>query len=169
MLLVFLTAPFLGTYFLLQFNKNKIRKEIAGMILSGADKKDLVLLKFTREETEARLNWKHTGEFEYNGQMYDISEKHKDGDTTFYYCYKDDKETRLNKEKYLLLARAMGQDPCQKSQTEKIVNFFKTDYQLDIFNWKPYSPQTSIFHFSFLIFNYSSLSLSPPAPPPKVG
>jgi len=169
LLLVSLTAPFLGTYFFLHYNTNKIRKEIAGMILSGLDKKDLVVLKFTREETETRLNWKHAGEFEYSSQMYDIVEKHQDGDTVWYYCYQDHKETRLNNEMKRLVTRAAGKDPCQKSQTEKIVNFFKTDYQLDIFNWKPYSPQTTIFNFSFLIFNYSSLSLSPPAPPPKLG
>lgn len=169
MLLASLTAPFWGTYIFLKHNKNKIRKEIAGMILTGLDKKDLILLKFTKEETETELNWKHAGEFEYNGQMYDIVEKHQAGDTTWYYCYKDNKETRLNSEQDRLVARAMGQDPVQKSQTEKIMNFFKTFYRPDVFNWKPFTSLTSIFHFSFFIFNYSSLSLSPPAPPPKIG
>jgi hypothetical protein len=161
----------LGTYIFLQYNKNKIKKEIAGMILTGLDKKDLVLLKFTKNEVETRLNWKHAGEFEYNGQMYDIVEKHQEGDTIWYNCYKDNKETRLNSEQDRLVARAMGQDPVQKSQTEKIMNFFKTFYRSDVFNWKPFTSLTSIFHFSFFIFNYSSLSLSPPppAPPPKMG
>ena len=169
LLLVSLTAPIVGTYVFLQYNKNKIKKEIAGMIFTGMDKKDLVQLKFTKEEAETNLNWKHAGEFEYKGQMYDIVERYQEGDTTWYNCYKDDKETRLNSEQDLLVARALGQDPVQKSQTEKIMNFFKTVYRSDIFNWKPYSSQATIFHFSFFIFNYSSLSLSPPAPPPKMG
>ncbi|MCK9399166.1 MAG: hypothetical protein M0Q51_04100 [Bacteroidales bacterium] len=169
LLLVSLTAPFVGTYVFLQYNKNKIKNEIAAMIFIGIDKKDLVQLKFTKEEAETNLNWKHAGEFEYKGQMYDIVEKNRKGDTTFYNCYKDHKETRLKSRIARLASRAMGQDPCQKSQTEKIMNFFKTVYRSDVFNWKPYSSQATILNFSFCIFHYSSLSLSPPAPPPKMG
>jgi len=169
LLLVSLTAPFVGTYVFLQYNKNKIKNEIAAMIFTGIDKKDLVQLKFTKEEAETNLNWKHAGEFEYKGQMYDIVEKCQEGDTTFYNCYKDHKETRLKSRIARLASRAMGQDPCQKSQTDKIVNFFKSVYRQEVFSWTVQTPSTSIFHFSFFIFHYSSLVVTPPSPPPKLG
>jgi hypothetical protein len=167
LLLFTLTAPFPGTYIFLQYNKNKIKKEITGMIDAGLEKKDLVLLMFTNEETETILNWKHSREFEYKGQLYDIVEKRQDGDTISYKCYKDHKETRLNREKDQLLAGAMGQDPCRKSQTEKIVNFIKIVFRQDAFSWKPDQPQPSIFDFSLFVFRFSLFSPSPPSPPPK--
>lgn len=169
LLLISLIAPFPGTYIILQYNKNKVKHEIAGMISNGIDKKDLILLKFTRKETETRLNWKHPGEFEYNGEMYDIVEKHQEGDTIFYNCYKDHKETRLVNEIERLVTRAMGQYPGQRSQTDKIVDFFKTAYRQDVFTWKPLSPQATIFNFSFFIIHYSSFAITPPSPPPKAG
>ena len=133
------------------------------------DKKDIVLLKFTKKESETILKWKHAGEFEYDGQMYDIVEKHQEGDTSFYHCYKDHKETRLNKKIDRLVSSAMGQDPGQKSQAARIVNFFKTVYRQDVFSWTPKATSTQIFNFSFFIFNYSSLAVTPPSPPPKSG
>jgi hypothetical protein len=162
-------APFLGTHIFFRYNKNKIRKEIAGKIHSGPDKKDLVLLKFAEEEAETKLNWKHADEFEFKGQMYDIVEKDQEGDTTWYYCFKDDTETRLNREKDSLLASAIGRDPRQKSQTDRLTDFLKTVYQQDVFSWTPHAASTTVFHFSFLIFNYSSLSFPPLSPPPKMG
>lgn len=167
--LVFLTAPFLGTYIFLQYNKMEIRKEVSVKIYSGPDKKDLVLLKFTIEESETKLNWKHAGEFEYCGQMYDIVEKRQEGDSIWYSCFHDFKETRLNKEVARLVNRTLGHDPYQKSQTDKLTDFFKTVFWQDAFAWKPYASLYSILNFSFLIFNYSSLAFSPPSPPPKLG
>jgi hypothetical protein len=167
--MVFLTAPFLGTYIFLQYNRIEIRKEIAAKIYSGPDKKDLVLLKFTIEESETKLNWKHAGEFEYRGQMYDIVEKRQKGDSIWYSCYNDIKETRLNNELARLVNRTLGHDPYQKSQTDKLTDFFKTLFQQDAFIWKPYASLYSNFNFLFFIFYYSSLSFSPPSPPPKLG
>jgi hypothetical protein len=168
-LLVSLTAPFLGTYIFLQHKKNKIRKEIAGIILDNPGEEDLVLLKFTLKEAETRLNWKHAGEFEFNGRMFDIARKIQEGDTIRFYCYDDEKETSLNKEKHRLIAESLGQDPGRKSQAEKIASFMKSVFRQDAFTWKPYPSQPSILNFSILFFNYSSLSQAPPSPPPKLG
>ncbi len=143
--------------------------EVKGKLMGKIDKAEMVLLKFTKEESETKLNWKHADEFEYRGQMYDIVEKRQEGDTIWYSCFNDIKETRLNNDMARLVNRTLGHDPYQKSQTDKITDFFKTVYKQDAFIWKPYASLYSVFHFSFLIFNYSSLSFSPPSPPPKLG
>jgi hypothetical protein len=137
------------------------------MIRAGLPGKDIVLLKFTREESATRLTWKHSREFEYNGQMYDIVDQSLSGDSIFYTCYKDQKETRLNDKKERLIAKALGQDPVQKNQAERIKNLFNTVFSRDVFAWQPYLPQPSIFNFSFLIFNFSLFTQAPPSPPPK--
>jgi hypothetical protein len=167
LLLLILTAPFLGTYIFIQYKKNNIRKEVTGLIIEGLAEKNLVLLKFTREESETGLTWKHSREFEYNGQMYDIVDQSQSGDSVFYTCYKDHKETRLNAKKEKLIARAIGQDPVQKNQTERLKNLFNTVYSRDAFAWKPDPPQPTNIHYSLFTIHYSLFTQSPPSPPPK--
>jgi hypothetical protein len=99
--------------------------------------------------------------------MYDIVDQSQEGDSLFYTCYKDDKETRLNVEKKRVIAKALGQDPTRKSQTEKLTNFFKTVFSQDAFAWNPNPPQPSTIHFSLFTFHYSLFTQSPPSPPPK--
>ena len=167
LLLFSLTAPFTGTYLFLHYNQNKIRTEVAAIILAGPDKKDLIELKFTFSETETILTWKHSREFVYNGQMYDIVDQRQEGDSIFYTCYKDDKETRLNVEKERTIAKALRQDPLQKNQKERIKSFFKTVFQHEIDAWKPNLTQPCIIHYALNIKHYSLFSESPLSPPPK--
>jgi len=169
LLLISLTVPFSGTYFYLQHKKHQIRKEIAGKILKGLHEKEIILLKFTETETESRLNWKHSREFEYNGQMYDIVGKKEEGGLIYYYCYKDHKETRLNRQKEKLISKALGHDPTRKSQSDKLTNFLKIIYSHEAFSWFSSSPQIPVFRFSLIVFHFSSITLTPLSPPPKCG
>ena len=162
-----LTAPFTGTYIFLGYKKNKIKSEVNELILKEKAKKDLVVLKFTHEESKTRLTWKHAREFEYNGQMYDIVDQKTEGDFIAYTCYKDHKETRLNREKEKLIAKALGQDPVQKKQTERLKNFLKSVFQHEISAWKPFISQSCNIHYAPNIKHYSLFLESPPSPPPK--
>jgi len=86
-LLLCLTLPFLGTYTWLKIEKRKVKKSIKWSMIGGMDKSAFVLLKFTKEESETKLRWEHSREFEYAGQMYDVVEAAEQGDTTYYYCW----------------------------------------------------------------------------------
>lgn len=96
-LLAIMLVPFTGTYFWLQYQKKIIRKEVKTKIINKIDRKELVMFIFTKEETETKLRWEHSKEFEYLGQMYDIVESNTNGDTITYWCWHDHKETKLNK------------------------------------------------------------------------
>jgi hypothetical protein len=162
-----LLAPFAGSYLFLHIQKNKIRKEVTALINSGIKEKDFIVLKFTKEESETKLHWKHSREFEYNGRMYDIVDQSHKGDSLFYTCYEDHKESRLNAEKEKIIAKALGQDPFRKKQADHIKGFFKTVFSQDAFAWKPTPALPSIFQFSFFNFQFSIFYPSPPSPPPK--
>lgn len=162
-----LTCPFWGTYSYFQFERKRARMEVNRKFAAGLDKTQLILLKFTQEETQTILTWKHSREFVYKGQMYDIVDQRQEGDSVFYTCYKDDKETRLNLEKKRVVAKALGQDPLQKNQKERIKSFFKTIYQHEIDAWKPNLIQPCIIHYALNLKHYSLFSESPPSPPPK--
>jgi hypothetical protein len=162
-----LTFPFWGTYSFFHFERNKIRKEVDKKIEAGIDKTQLLVLAFTLEETRTLLTWKHSREFVYQGQMYDIVEQTSAEDSVFYTCYLDDKETRLGLNKEKLIAKALGQDPTRKSQSDKLTNFLKTVFSQDVFAWNPFPPQASDIHFSFFVFHFSFFTQAPPSPPPE--
>ena len=162
-----MVLPFIGSFLLYNYEKKKIRKEVNNIILKEPDAKGLVVLFFTAEEILTKLNWKHAREFEYNGQMYDIVDQKTEGDFIAFTCYKDHKETRLNREKEKLIAKALGQDPVQKKQTERLKNFLKSVFQHEISAWKPFLSQSFNINYALNIKHYSLFLESPPSPPPK--
>lgn len=167
-LLLCLTLPFLGTYTWLKMEKRKVKKTIKWRMIDGMDKSELVLLKFTKEEAEAELEWEHSREFEYNGQMYDVVEKNEVGDTTYYYCWWDHEETKLNRQLSELVANAMGKNPLNKEKQERLTNFIKNLFLKNHFDKQALqlSGEETI-HPSAHI-TYSSFRFSPPTPPPEV-
>ena len=168
LLFLVITTPFLGTYLYLNSYKAKTRKEVKEIILSGIGRENLMMFKFSSVESASLLIWEHPREFEYCGQMYDIVEAKTCGDTTFYWCFADHRETRINKAIEQAVAKATGQDPVRKNQTERLTDFFKTLFQEVQFNWQAGNPPSAIVHYASCILNYSSLTSSPPSPPPKV-
>lgn len=167
LLLFCLVAPFSGSYIFLHLKKKQIREEVNKIILKDLEEKDLIILKFTEEEALVNLKWKHAGEFEYRGHMYDIVYKSRDGEYIIYNCYKDHKETRLNREKDKLIAKSLNQDPFQKKQNERIKNYLTTLFQPEISKWNINPLEPSIIHYSLNITHYSLFSDPPPSPPPE--
>jgi hypothetical protein len=95
----------------LNLERSIVKKAVDRHIVAGIEESDLVLLEFSREETETLLRWEHAREFEYDGQMYDVVETWAVGDTVFYRCWWDREETALNSRMRLLALRALGDAP----------------------------------------------------------
>jgi hypothetical protein len=155
------------TFIFLKHQKKQIKKEIKRKIISEVDKSELVLLKFTEEEKNSQLTWEHSKEFEYKGEMYDIIETYKVGDTAYYWCWWDHEETKLNKQLNHLVSLAMGSNPKNQDNQQRLMNFFKSLY---------FSASTINESIVFIEIDnkchlgdkfYHSVSLSPPPPPPK--
>jgi hypothetical protein len=121
-------APLVVTFTVLQVQKKMVRKEIKHRMIAGLQPEELVLLKFTAAEAEQQLRWEHDREFEYREQMYDIVTQQTIGDTTYYRCWLDDRETQLNKQLDALVAEIWGHHPQQKEKQEKLTDFFKKLY-----------------------------------------
>jgi hypothetical protein len=167
-LLIFcLFLPIFGTIGYLHLEKKKHRKEIRKQIFSGIKENELVVLSFSKEEILTRLNWKHDGEFEFAGHMYDIVKKDDHGGSITYHCILDHRESRINREIGRAVSRAMGQDPAAKHQTERLANFLKTLINNTTITAPTPTLNFSVMHHASSITQYHSRSLSPPAPPPK--
>lgn len=136
-------------------------------MIAGIDKKELVLLKFTKEEKKSELNWKHAKEFEFNGEMYDIVESSEIGDTTYYWVWWDYEETHLNKQLGELVSFALGQNPENQENQNRLNTFFKSLYfsETEIRNFVAFNDVKNKHHFGQKFF--SSIADSPQVPPPQ--
>ncbi len=168
-LLVCLVVPIVVTFTFLHYQKKKIRKEVKLQIIAGIDKEKLVLLKFTKEESQTKLRWKHSKEFEYKDQLYDIVEKKIKGDIVYYWCWWDNKETNLNRQLDDLLANVLGKDPKNKENKKRLANFYKSLYYKQFPNWYLFSFTKEQIVVTPYEFSYLTISLPPPIPPPEIG
>lgn len=166
-LLLCLIIPFTGTVSWLNYQKKKVRKQIKHNIIAGIDKDELVQLTFTIEETITKLNWKHSKEFEYNTQMYDIVEADTLGNTVIYLCWWDHQETKLNKELNKLLGIFLGNDNQNKETKTRFANFYKSLFNGKSDPWKVMITEKDNPQFTPYIFNYTSLYFPPHIQPPN--
>jgi hypothetical protein len=148
--------------------KRKVKKEIKWRMIDRMDKAELVLLKFTKEQAEAELEWEHSREFEYNGQMYDVVEKSEYGDTTYYYCWWDHEETKLNRLLSELVSNTMGKNPLNKERQERLNTFLKSLFYLEKSDNNLLAKSVKETPDGNLLFDYTSIQFSPPSPPPEL-
>ncbi|MDN3724259.1 hypothetical protein QRD02_07680 [Aequorivita sp. SDUM287046] len=169
-LLFILIAPAATLYFYMQFEKSAIKREIKWKMIAGLDKKELVVLKFTKTETKTKLRWEHSKEFEYDGQMYDIVSTEMKGDSIFYTCWWDHEETKLNKKLKKLVASAFDQNEENQRNQQNFHNYLWSFFCNVPFKWQAKQPQQIVLvcENEMLATIFDSLQNSPPTPPPKI-
>ena len=160
-----LVVPMATTYTIYSVRKGKIRKEVKHKIIEGLNRNEFTLLRFSKEDMEAKLRWEHSKEFEFEGEMYDVVEKEEHGDTIVFWCWWDKEETALGQKLKTLASKAQGNDPQQKETQKRVNQFLKSLYFSSINLTQPYQQEaTGIF---FIYANsYTSIFISPPVPPP---
>ncbi len=139
-------------------------------MIAGMDQEELVLLKFSKEESETKLRWEHAEEFEYNGQMYDIVSHEIKGDSIFYRCWWDYDETDLNKKLKKMVAIAFDQDEDNREIQENFYTYLWSFFFTDPLAWQatPLQNIGLVFQDSMHPNAFNSIRLTPPTPPPKV-
>lgn len=161
-----LLVPYTGFMFL-QYQKAMVHKEVKQQMIAGIGKEELVLLRFTLVESETNLRWEHSGEFEFHDEMYDVVVSETRGDSIFYWCWWDRKETKLNMQLDNLIAQTMERDPQQKGQQQRLFNFFQ-DFPQFTYSDKNTEPKyTQLLLSVYTVSNYSAILQPPPDPPPR--
>ncbi len=166
--LVCLIIPLVIVFFYLHYQISMVQKEVKELMIPGMEKDELVVLKFTREKAQKELDWKHSKEFEYKGEMYDVVEKEIKGDTIYYHCWWDHRETELNEQLDILVAKILGNNPQKQNSRDRIVEFYKNLY------FSKYKYNSSVLKkdlnpfYRFYTENFKSIDLPPPVPPPIV-
>lgn len=137
------------------------------MLSKGIDKEELVLLKFTKEESETKLKWKHSLEFTYQQKMYDIVESQIVGDSVFYLCWKDHKETKVNKDIKMLVSNFFNCKSQKDQQNDQINNFYKSLYCQQTTIKENILTESTLNNLSTYSLLIQTHPFSPPSPPPK--
>ncbi|MBL0073270.1 MAG: hypothetical protein IPP34_16265 [Bacteroidetes bacterium] len=76
-LLASLVFVLMGSFIGLQLQRKAVRKSVKWKMLEGIPANQLVCLKFSKTNVDDLLNWKHSKEFSYKEEMYDIVYKRK--------------------------------------------------------------------------------------------
>lgn len=167
-LLVSLVAPFIGLGLWSSYQQQVTRNEVMSILQAGVSKNLLTLLVFNNKRETEQLTWKHSKEFSFRGEMYDVMEKELKGDYTYYWCWKDHKETKLNKEIKTRWRSLLGFGKDKKTSNDR---------KLAVFNPLFYQHQAGIaFTMDFREIttyeqplDYYSYYFPPPVPPPQIG
>lgn len=144
-----------------------VRLKVDESISKGIEKDRLVLLGFTKEETETALRWEHSREFEYKRQMYDIIEKKVVGDSIYYWCWWDIAETLINNKISDLGRYALDTEAQKNDRKDHINPWFKLIFIGESpasHSSAPHEHTGSVLAYTDL---YNSLAIPPPKPPPR--
>ncbi|QQS35356.1 MAG: hypothetical protein IPM56_14040 [Ignavibacteriales bacterium] len=141
--------------------------EVEQQIEDGELKKDLIKLSFQKSDIKnglVNLQWKHSKEFRYNDEMYDIVEEYESSDSIHYICHHDKKEKELEKN----LSKHYEKDDARKNSrsTRNIIIQQVTDLfsYPEINNYQQISKQTYLVSTEYIAeLNDPEV----PTPPPK--
>ena len=159
----------MGTYGWLSFQQYQTKKAVKHKLKSSLDKSLLVALRFTAKQAQSELEWEHSKEFEYRGEMYDVVETEINGDTTTYWCWWDDEETSLNKQLTALVSDILGNNPNRNKRQKEIIDFYSTLFHqaTDSCFYTSVTTETMIDHYPIYTAHKSIEQKSPPTPPPR--
>lgn len=167
-LLLIIALATLFPFAYLKMERKAIRKSIKHKIIAGIDKKELVLLVFQKDEVDQKVKWKHSKEFQYKGEMYDIVATEFANDSVSYWLWWDKEETALNQKLANLVKQNFAQNPYQNNKNQLIITFFKTLYFHQEKTQSNFVLNDEIAHFTLYFQDFSFWQQSPPLPPPKV-
>ncbi|MCC5922400.1 MAG: hypothetical protein JJT77_01335 [Crocinitomicaceae bacterium] len=125
-LLSLLFLPMWGSLGYLQLEKKKVQKSVKRKMMKGIPKEELIYMAFSTEDLSTKLNWKHSKEFELNGEMYDIVERKETADSAFYWVWWDKEETELNQRVKRIATEIFGSSPDQQEKNNVVQSFYKS-------------------------------------------
>jgi len=125
-LLLAIVLPYAGTEAWLRWQQKKVKKAVKWRMIDGLQKEELVVMKFSTEETKTKLSWKHSREFSYRGEWYDIVSTTLRGDSTEYLVWHDHEETALCKKLDFLVKSIWQNNPGRQEKQGRLMLFAKT-------------------------------------------
>jgi hypothetical protein len=168
-LLLFVLLQSAGYLLVFKIQQHAIRHEIKQQIKAGVPEAELVLLKIPKtleEKPHPTFQRIHKREFHYDGKMYDIVRQESHGDTTWYYCLADEKETQLFANLDELVKQDMAGNPQHRKQIDELLRLMGALYcSLKTESFFIFSNEQRAAAFFF--FSLKTWDFSPSTPPPE--
>ncbi|MBK9150799.1 MAG: hypothetical protein IPM26_07280 [Saprospiraceae bacterium] len=159
--------PVLTMQVWLHYEKYRIKKTVKYHIRNTIPRDELVELKFTQEEIKTKLRWEHSGEFEFQGQMYDVIDSYTCDNYLIYLCWRDHEETAINQKLRNYVENDFHQAPVNKDKKMQFRLFLKNLFIPDICSLADIRSSSIIienmWHFSGQVLKgYESAETPPP-------
>jgi len=155
------------TYLYLNHQRYQIKREVKWKIIEGIDKSELVLIHLSKAEAKERLDWEHSKEFEFEGEMYDVVEFEEAPDSVKYWCWWDHEETALNQNLAEVVSNLLGNHPDKKEKEQKLISFYQSLFSEKIFHWEALQFTSISNPIENYQFNLKIYSNNIPTPPPQ--
>jgi len=155
------------TYLWLNLQKKQVKREVKWEIIEGIDRSELVLIQLSKSEVEEKLEWEHSKEFEFEGEMYDVVEFEVTPDSIKYWCWWDHEETALNKNLADVVNNLLGNHPDRKEKEQKLISFYQSLFSEKIFQWQALRfarKSNTLTEYEFILKAFIN---SVPSPPPQ--
>lgn len=162
-----LSIPFLSVFGWLSLEKHKVRREVKHKIMEHVSNDELISFSFKLEDTTQLLRWEHSGEFEYQGEMYDVIRRAYHGDSITYFLWWDHEETKLNRKLTQLTMSLLNQSQSKEQSSQQLAYFLS-----HLFLNEPFAFEHAVFMEDHIhLFRYamrqSSIYAKTPCPPPR--
>jgi len=124
-LLLVVIFPFLGTLIWMEGRLASIQHTVSLKMKKATSVEDQLPWTFSIQDAATKLHWEHSREFEYKGEMYDVIRTTYAGDSVTYWCYWDRKETKLRKQRNVIVFNLLGPPPQERNHQSQITDFFR--------------------------------------------
>lgn len=165
-LLIGFTVPAVIYYFSLKVQGYNIKAEVKSILKKEKSDNSITVLKFRISEIKSILKWEDPKEFEYNGVMYDIISTKTEGDSIFYRCYCDLKESFYKQKFYVYLSSFAGKTNkgSISSSASKVLRIFSLPVDFPALSIRIGQVKNILGSYNLLI---DLFYIIPPTPPPE--
>jgi len=161
-----LMAPLAGTYMWLMHKKHTIRRQVKHELMRGKSKDELVLFALSKAQA-ANLDWHEDEEFSFQREMYDVVFKETQGDSIKLWCWPDHRESSINHEINLLLARRLGRNQKHQENQKRLAKFYQSLFVNTLPQHSFWMDATCVNHNTQYLAAINNFAAQPPIPPPR--
>jgi len=168
LLLVFFFQS-VGCLVVFKIQQLQVRREVKHHILSKLADSELSVIKMPKnrkDKTGFLYHFIDSDEFSYAGKMYDVVREESHGNSIWYYCYPDKKETKVLAELNDFIRDRTANNPQKKKQREDYQRLLNSLFYAE--NQEYLNIERASYHLkSYYLFHIKTWSSSPLTHPPQ--
>ena len=167
-LLLAVASPIFIAFLSYNIQLKKIKHQVKHELILNTSKSDLVSFTFKyNSENFKSLKWKHCGEFEFNGKMFDIVEADSSENEVYYLCFPDKQETALNLQFNDLLNQRYANDESSNKNQRLISNFIRSLFLPEIKDDDVFDSKYLLKHKDYYSLIFYQVYIERHSPPPQ--